>query len=231
MAAKGPSNNPALPSSRRSRSRSRLAIMLSAPPAAYLKNGGTLEAISTAPCVTRCAKSCRFAAMNASDSVASDTSPACSIELPMTRTLTLRALRFFGLTYAVLEEGRPVAELKLGWGRKRGMLDVEGDRYSFYRTTGRKRVLERDAVILATAMKKPSWWKNIFILKYEGQEYCLSDEESWPTIVIRSAEQQVGSAGLSGPSTFPAAWPLHLSVFLIWHAHVLCSEEVLDNGA
>lgn len=148
----------------------------------------------------------------------------------MTMTLTLRALRFFGRTYAVLEEGRHVAELKFGWCNH-GMLDVEGDRYSFYRTTGRKRVLERDGVTLATATKKPSWWKNIFILKYEGQEYCLSSEGSWPTIVIRSAEQQVGSVAICCPCSFPATWPLYLSVFVIWHAHVLCGEEVLDNGA
>jgi len=67
-------------------------------------------------------------------------------------TLTLRALHFRPrLTFRVFDEGRQVAQVKLTSWRKNGTLDVQGDSYRAYRSTGREHVLERDAVILATA--------------------------------------------------------------------------------
>jgi hypothetical protein len=156
------------------------------------------------------------------------THPRVRLRLPM--TLTLRALHFRPrLTFAVLDEERQVAEVKLTYWRKDGMLDVEGDSYSAYRIAGRERVLERSAVILARATE-PSPGKNIFIIKYEGQEYCLIGNEGWP-IVIRSAEQKVASLAIDGPCTFPATWPLHLSVFVIWLALVLYREQLESYGA
>jgi hypothetical protein len=145
--------------------------------------------------------------------------------------LTTIPKSWFSWDLTVLEDSKPVAELRLSTWRERGTLTVQGKDYKVYREgvmTGAF-ILESDTKVLARAIK-PSVFRRSFELEYAGKQYTLRSQ-GWSRYSLFHGDERLGSISRGFFSRkratvdLPEDLPLVLRLFLTWLVMILWKRD------
>jgi hypothetical protein len=131
---------------------------------------------------------------------------------------------WFSNTYLIAEDGVSVAALNLAVFREAAALRIDGDEYRLYREgwASGDFVLERNGAIVVRAAK-PSAFRNLFEIDYNGQRFRLQRESAWRReFGLYRGEGRIGVLAPEGmwsrvaQGELPAELPLAVRAFIIW---------------
>jgi hypothetical protein len=144
---------------------------------------------------------------------------------------------WFSNTYLIAEDGVSVAALDLAVFREAATLLIDREEYRLYREgwASGDFVLERNGAVVARATK-PSAFRNLFEIEYNGQRFTLQRESAWRReFGLYRGEGRIGA--LAPESTWsrvaqgelPADLPLAVRAFMIWLMVVIWRRD--DSAA
>jgi hypothetical protein len=141
--------------------------------------------------------------------------------------------RWFSNDFRLLRDGTVVAELDVAALRTRADLDVDGDRYRFYRdgALSGTYLMERAGHVLVRA-EKPGMLRGRFTIHIRDRAYELRKQSAWGrTFVLHEDGAEVGTLRRRGfvirriQLDLPADWPLSVQAFIFWLALIVWRRE------
>lgn len=142
---------------------------------------------------------------------------------------------WFSWNFTVLQNGGPIAEIRMSSGREKAELAIADATY----TTARERlmsglfILEFNGAQVATA-EKPSAFLCSFNVVHEGKTYILKAASSFGrkfVLIDREFERELGSIRPAGIFTrkataeLPDELPLPVRIFVLWLTLILWKRQ------
>ena len=146
---------------------------------------------------------------------------------------------WFAWNFDVLENDRPIAEIKTSSLRESGTISIDGPSYSAYREglLSGDFILEQNGQPLVRA-QKPSAFLNSFNVEHSGRSFTLQKESLiGRSFVLMEGNCQTGSIQAKGFLTrkadvdLPQDMPMPVRVFVLWLAILLWRREANAGAA
>lgn len=153
--------------------------------------------------------------------------------------LQLAPQSWFAWNFDVLENDRPIAEIKASSLRESGTISIDGVSYSAYREglLSGDFILEQVGQPIARA-QKPSAFLNSFDVQYSDRSYTLKKESLiGRSFVLLEGDRQVGSIHAQGflkrkaDVDLPDDMPMPAKAFVMWLAILMWRREANAGAA
>jgi hypothetical protein len=152
--------------------------------------------------------------------------------------LALVPKAWYSWDFSVIGGNRTLAVLDLSAWRERADIMIDGGTHRVFRegAVSGDFIIERGGLKLARATK-PSAFRNMFIVHYNGRDYTLRKRSVWGrTFELMDGERQIGSIERTSwwtrraAADLPSDWPVPVKAFVIWLAIILWKREA-SSGA
>ena len=132
-----------------------------------------------------------------------------------------------------------VADVNFAFWRERGRIKLGQDGFSVRREHAMRGrfLLEGPSGVVAEA-RKPSAWRNWFVVEYDGRRFDLRKRSAWfREFLLLDGARQIGSVASQSAWTrradarMPENWPFPVQLFVVWLVLAMWNREAAAAAA